>query len=344
MSGTKLHFTTAYHPQSDGQTEVRNRGLEQYLRAFVADKPNKWVNFLPWAELSLNCFFHEGLGTSPFKALYGREPRPLVAAEPSNFTPADVASLIRQRGELIVSLRANLERAQQRMRTAANKHRRHVEFQVGDEVLLKLQQYRQYSVAKPLSSKLARRFFGPFEVLERIGQVAYRLRLPEGSRVHNVFHVSLLRPFVQGASPESIALPPLFAQGRPVSRPLKWVDSRTVWRDGAPAEEALIQWDDDGGESPTWEPLSVVRRRFPTLILEDKNALIRGGVDTVVPPIQTEQRRTVIEEEEVEEPQAPELNCDTVERGRPSPREASNQGKPRRRTRPPVRFGDFVSK
>lgn len=336
LSGTKLHFTTAYHPQSDGQTKVRNRGLEQYLRAFVADKPNKWVNFLPWAELSLNCFFHEGLGTSPFKALYGREPPPLVAAEPSQSTPSDVASLIRQRGELIVSLRANLERAQQRMRAAANKHRRHVEFEIGDKVLLKLQQYRQYSVAKPLSSKLARRFFGPFEVLERIGPVAYRLRLPEGSRIHNVFHVSLLRPFVQGGPQDSMEMPPLFARGRPVSRPLKWVGSRTVWRDGVAVEEAQIQWDDDAGDNPTWEPLVVVRRRFPDLILEDKDALIRGGVDT--------EQTSIAEDGEQPEEQVPELNYETVDQGRPSPREGRDVRKTSRRAKPPARFGDYVPK
>lgn len=82
LSCTKLHFTTAYHPQTDGQTEVRNRGLEQYLRAFVADRPDKWTSFLPWAELSLNCFHHDGLGTSPFRALYGRDPPALIAAAP----------------------------------------------------------------------------------------------------------------------------------------------------------------------------------------------------------------------------------------------------------------------
>ena len=101
LSGTKLNFSTAYHPQSDGQTEVRNRGLEQYLRAFVADHPSKWTNFLPWAELALNCFHHVGLGMSPFKALYGREP-------PSAATPPSVAELITQRSELLVELRRNL--------------------------------------------------------------------------------------------------------------------------------------------------------------------------------------------------------------------------------------------
>ena len=115
---------------------------------------------------------------SPFKALHGREPPSLVFAPPSAATPPSAAELIRQRGELLVELRRNLERAQQRMRDSANKHRRDVEFKVGDEVLLKLQPYRQHSVARPLSAKLARRYYGPFEILEQIGQMAYQFRFP----------------------------------------------------------------------------------------------------------------------------------------------------------------------
>ena len=92
--------------------------------------------------------------------------------------------MICERGKLLVELRQNLERARASMAATANRHRRHVEFDVGDLVWLKLQPYRQHSVARPISAKLSRRFYGPFEVLARVGPVAYRLRLPEGSRIH----------------------------------------------------------------------------------------------------------------------------------------------------------------
>ncbi|XP_042032226.1 uncharacterized protein LOC121778901 [Salvia splendens] len=276
LSGTKLNFSTAYHPQSDGQTEVRNRGLEQYLRAFTADRPSKWSNFLPWAELALNCFHHAALGMSPYKALYGRDPPSLIFAEPSRSTPPEAAELIRQRGELLVELRRNLERAQQRMRESANKHRRHLEFKVGDLVLLKLQPYRQHSVARPRSAKLARRYYGPFEVLERIGPVAYRLRLPEGSRIHNVFHVSLLRAFVAGNdSGMGMDLPSEFFGDRPVVYPVRVLDRRMLWHDDRPLEHVLVRWS-DGTESPTWEPLELVQRKFPNVLLEDKETFMEA--------------------------------------------------------------------
>lgn len=188
-----------------------------------------------------------------------------------------MADLIQQRGKLLTELRTNLERAQQRMREEANKHRRHVEFEVGELVWLKLQPYCQHSLAKPLSAKLSRRFYGPYEVLQRVGPVAYPLRLPEGSRIHDVFHVSVLREFVAGDG-ESIPrteLPDAFVGGRPVVTPVEIVDSQEMWLDGKPTKHVLVRWS-DGTNSPSWEPFDVIRRRFPSLPLEDKDAAYRG--------------------------------------------------------------------
>lgn len=206
--------------------------------------------------------------------MYGREPPSLIAATPSARTPPKIAELILERGELLATLRQNLTQAQQRMRDTANRHRRHVEFEVGEFVWLKLQPYRQHSVAHPLSAKLSRRYYGPFEILERIGPVAYRLRLPEGSRIHNVFHVSLLREFIADSKDEHVPLPPEFCGGRPITQPSAIMDSRAVWHDGKAVDEVLVSWSD---ASPlSWEPAERVRQQFPALHLEDKVSFIRG--------------------------------------------------------------------
>ncbi|VFQ64159.1 unnamed protein product [Cuscuta campestris] len=170
---------------------------------------------------------------------------------------------------------------QQRMCAQANRHRREVVFNVSDMVLLRLQPYRQHSLARPGSYKLAKRFYGPFEVLERVGPVAYRLRLPETCRIHNVFHVSLLRPYVQ--RDDSAVLPSLpleFIKGRPLSVPVAAWDRRRVLVNGEPRDEWLVQWSDGTPAEATWEPVQELIAAFPDLRLEDKAMAKRGGVDT----------------------------------------------------------------
>lgn len=122
------------------------------------DRPSRRENFLRLAGFKL--FPIRWLGNVAIQGLI-RKPS-LVFAPPSEATPPSAAELIRQCSELLVDLRSNLERAQQRMHESANKHRRHVEFSVGDKVLRKLQPNRQHSVARPLSAKLARKYYGPF--------------------------------------------------------------------------------------------------------------------------------------------------------------------------------------
>ncbi|VFR01482.1 unnamed protein product [Cuscuta campestris] len=272
-------------PKTDGQTEVTNRGLEQYLRAFAHERQQRWSWFLAWAELALNCSHHEALGMSPFQALYGRPPPSLFPTLSIRARTPTIEELLRDRAAMLAELKLQLKKVQQRMRDQANQHRRDVSFAVGDYVLLKLQPYRQHSVARPVSLKLARRYYGPFEVMERIGEVAYHLRPLEGCLIHDVFHVSLLKPFRQeGEGLPHQSLPLEFLGGLPVSRPEAVLAQRTVLVDGSPQDQWLIRWTDGSHGDNTWEPVVELQRHFPNLRLEDKPALNPGGINTDTKP------------------------------------------------------------
>jgi len=142
-----LSLSTAYHPQTDGQTERLNQCLEMYVRCAVQDAPTTWKAWLPLAQIWYNSSHHSALGCSPAKALYGIDPNlggyPLTTPD----TPIEVAEVITHRAEHLELLKQRLLQAQNRMKVQADKHRLDKEFSVGDQVLLKLQPYTQSSVA-----------------------------------------------------------------------------------------------------------------------------------------------------------------------------------------------------
>ncbi|GJS62396.1 hypothetical protein Tco_0657180 [Tanacetum coccineum] len=123
----------------------------------------------------------------------------------------------------------SLAQAKNQMVMQANRKCRNVEYKTGDMVLVKLQPYRQVTLAKRCSNKLAKIYYGPFEVLELIGRVAYRLALPESSKIHPIFHVSLLK-FFPGTGQEGVVtkLPEEEYEGHPMEQPLVICDSRMV--------------------------------------------------------------------------------------------------------------------
>ena len=340
LSGTKLQFTTAYHPQTDGQSEVTNRALEQYLRAFTFDRPANWFPLLPWAELALNCSVNVSIGMSPFQALYGRSPPDLFATYPRPSHNVAVQDMLIEREDTLRLLKARIARAQREMVEYANRHRKDVVFAVGDKVLLRLQPYRQHSVGKPISAKLGRRFYGPFTVTERIGAVAYRLQLPVDSRIHDVFHVSLLRPFVPPLAESATAVfPTHFDRNRPIDVPVRATDSRTILVNGVPQDEWLVQWSSENASHSSWEPVDVLRLNFPHLHLEDKVHSMEGGVDRdsssqpLVDPLhptstitQPEQTATRARMEEVQRKQ---------QQGR--------KEKPKRKITIPAKYADYIS-
>ncbi|KAL0319955.1 UNVERIFIED_CONTAM: hypothetical protein Sradi_5257000 [Sesamum radiatum] len=120
---------------------------------------------------------------------------------------SEVDELIQERVKVLQLLKENLQQAQQRMKSYADKKRTEREFEVGDEVFLKLQPYKQTSIALRKQLKLSAKYFGPYKFLERIGKVAYRLELPPGLKIHPVFHVSLLKKKIGSKYFPSLNLP-----------------------------------------------------------------------------------------------------------------------------------------
>jgi len=128
---------------------------------------------------------------TPFKIVYDIHPPQIIRYVLHPKHVASVQEKLLLRDEVIAKLKNNLARAQQAMKKYANQKRRDFEFKVGDKVLVKIQPYRQHSIALRKNKKLSLRYFGPFSIIEKIGPMAYKLLLPEATKIHSVFHASV---------------------------------------------------------------------------------------------------------------------------------------------------------
>ncbi|CAM8978367.1 unnamed protein product [Rhodiola kirilowii] len=185
---------------------------------------------------------------TPFEVVYGRKPPVIQDYLQGNFVVAAVDDILATRQQLLLDLKGILSCAQCRMKTQADRHRTLKEFQVDDWVFLKRQPYRQHSVSRRSSAKLAKRFYGPFKIIEHIGSVAYKLDLPPGCRIHNVFHASLLKLCRGDPETQNIDLPSMLQDARPIILPYKVLGFRQILMRGKPTVELLIQWE---GETTT---------------------------------------------------------------------------------------------
>lgn len=219
LSRTSLSMSSSYHPQTNGQSEALNKCLELYLRCFTRDNPKSWFRLLSWAEFWYNTSFHSSIVMTPFKAVYGRDPPTLVRYVPTTTDPPSLQQLLTERDSVLTQLKVNLSKAQAFMKRYADKHRRELEFQIGDLVLVKFQPCRQHSVTLRKNQKLGFRYFGPFLVSEKIGVVAYKLLLPPSAKIHPVFHISLLKPCKGDHSTPYMPLPLLTTEQGPLLSP-----------------------------------------------------------------------------------------------------------------------------
>jgi hypothetical protein len=181
-------------------------------------------------------------------------------------TDQTVTGVIEERVHQVELIKQHLAVAQNRMKLFADRNRTEKSFEVGDKVLLKLQPYAQATVINRPFPKLAYKFFGPYKILGKVGQVSYRLELPEGTKVHNVFHVSQLKEFHPDYTPVFSELPKLPLLDSTDTAPEKILDRRMVKKGNAALPQMLIKWKNLPEDAATWEDWNTLKSRFPEVL------------------------------------------------------------------------------
>ncbi|KAD5960562.1 hypothetical protein E3N88_12034 [Mikania micrantha] len=270
--GTRLDMSTAYHLQTDGQSERTIQILEDMLRACVIDFGSSWETHLPLAEFSYNNNYHTSIQAAPFEALYGRKCRsPIYWAEVGD-SQLTIPELVHEMTEKIVQICKRMAAARDRQKSYADKRRKPLEFQVGDRVLLKVSPWKGV-IRFGKRGKLNPRYIGPFEITKRIGPVANELSLPvELNSVHNVFHISNLKKCL---SDETLAIPleeiQIDEQQNFVEELVEIMDRETKKLKLSKIPIVKVRWNSRRGPEFTWERKDQMKQKYPHLFAEQTN-------------------------------------------------------------------------
>jgi hypothetical protein len=247
---TNIKLSTAFHPQTDGQSERTNQTLEQYLRCFIDYQQTNWHKLLTFAEFSYNNTEHSSLKCSPFFANYGYNPSLDVKVKENGTSLAPSAQEWAKHIQKVhQELSLILESARERMKFFADKTRQQApSYKVGDLVWLRR---KNITTARKID-KLDYRHLGPFPITRIINDVAYEIRLPATMRIHNVFHASLLEPYVknriEGRTPAPP--PPVIINDQVEYEVQEVLDSRVRGK----TVEYLVRWRNFGPNDDSWEP------------------------------------------------------------------------------------------
>ena len=266
--GTKLRFSTAHHPQTDEQSERTIQTLEDMLRSCALSFGGSWADHLPLAEFAYNNSYHSSIGMAPFEAIYGIPCRtPLWWGPRGSFVPSgpELVSDSADKTRLVLD---RLRAAQDRQKKYADVHRRPLEFMVGEHVMLRVSPTRGVQ-RFGVKGKLSPRYIGPFEILERVGPVAYRLALPPSlDQVHPVFHVSQLRRYIRDPS-HVIDFSDLRVEPNVTyeESPFRILDSRVIRLRSRTIRQVLVQWRFHSECEATWESEDEMRQRYPELFI-----------------------------------------------------------------------------
>jgi transposase InsO family protein len=286
--GIKANLSTAFHPETDGQTERVNSIIEQYVRSYTNYQQDDWDDWLPLAEFVYNNATSESTKTSPFFAVYGQHPRlgfePVDENErqllrPQRLQAEDANSFADRMSQLIEWLRDNLVWAQEIYTEYANRNRTAAPaYKKNDLVWLSTKYLRTKRPAKKFDWK----WIGPYPITKVVSPFAYRLRLPSTIRAYPTFHTSLLRPVTDDPLPgQNPDPPPPVEIDQGLEYAVERIDNARYKRGSKRTSfELLVKW--TGYEEPTWEPYEELEN---TAALEEfearyprwKTTIIRGG-------------------------------------------------------------------
>lgn len=264
--GTKLNMSTAYHPQTDGQSERTIQTIEDMLRVCALDFKGNWDDHLPLVEFSYNNSYHASIGMPPYEALYGRKCRSPLYWDEVGERKLSSPELIQQTKEKVELIRKRLVAAQDRQKKYADQNRRDMEFEPGEKVLLKVSPWKGLSRFGK-KGKLSPRYIGPFEILKKVGRVAYELALPpQMQHIHNVFHISMLRKYNPDAS-HVIEYEPLEIQPdlSYVEQPVEILDRKEKALRNKIVPLVKVLWRNPRVEEATWELESEMLNKYPHL-------------------------------------------------------------------------------
>ena len=263
---TKLNFSSAYHPQTDGQTERVNQILEDMLRARAIKNGQSWDKSLCYAEFSYNNSYQASLKMSPFEALYGRRCRTPLFWNETGESQVFGPEILRDAERQVREIKENLRAAQSRQKSYADNRRRELTFGVGDYVYLKVSPIRGLRRFK-VKGKLAPRYVDPFKILERRGEVAYQLELPyQLSDVHDVFHISQLKKCLR-VPEEQLPMEELnIGEDLTYSEhPIKILETAERVTRSKTIQMCKVQWSRHSEDEATWERKEDLQKDFPSL-------------------------------------------------------------------------------
>ena len=276
--GTKLKFSINFHQQIDSQTERTNQTLEDMLRACALDFKGSWCKFLPLAEFAYNNSYQATIGMAPYEALYGRRCRSpicwheagekkLMESELKKNTDfKEKTDFVNKTSEVVKVIQQRIATAQSRQKSYADVRRSPLEFEVGDSVFIKVAPMKGV-MRFGKRGKLSPRYVGPYEVIERIGKVAYKLELPqEMASIHNVFHVSMLKKYVPDSS--HVIKPQVVHIQEDMSyeeKPVEILDRKMKTLRTKEISLVKVLWRNQKTEEATWEREDTMRANYPEL-------------------------------------------------------------------------------